>query len=212
MVRRSLGLLLVGLLAGPRLAAQANPRVSLLVSLHPEEDARGARKPQVQLRDLLADKRWSQALDQAFPIRLTFRLEIWKEGVIDEFQRATEWTTVIQPEPLQEQYRVTVLLRAGPQEYRFNTRDELARWIGLPNVVEAVPQGRGTFYYNVSLKIIALSDEDMEELERFLAGQPDTSREPERGSLGRSLRKFLLRVAGLPLEQLEARSSVFRVR
>jgi hypothetical protein len=214
-MRRSLAFaLLLGVVSTAPAVAQT-PRVSLVVRLGPDTFPHHVRHPLVQVKDLLADERWAQALEAAFPIRLNFHLEIWRsrDGWIDEFQRATEWNTVIQREPLQEQYRVTrIFVAQPPQEFRFTTKEELARWLGFTNEVDVQPTGAGTFYYAVRLTITALSDEDMEELERFLAGQPaDAPNKPEGGSLGKRVRQFLLRIAGLPREELEVRSERFRV-
>ena len=211
MRRVALSLLALSLGLAPRAAGQS--RVSLLVGLS-QPGAEGARQAQVQVRDLLADPRWSQALDQSFPIRLTFRLEIWRsrEGWIDDFQRQTEWSTVIDYQPLEEQFRVRRIFLSGTEEYRFGSKADVERWIRQINQVEALPQGTGTFYYNVNLRITALSNEDMEELERFLAGQAGAPRPEGGSSIGRSVRRFLLRVAGLPWEELEVRSNKFVVR
>jgi hypothetical protein len=205
-------LALGGLLTGP--AAAQRPKVGLSVQLGPDTFPRGVRYARVQVRSLFADPDWADALDQSFPIRLTYRMEIWRsrDGWIDEFQRATEWSTVIQYEPLQDQYRVTELLLSGPVETRYQTRDELARWIGITREVDALPVGAGSFYYDVKLRISALSDEDMEEIEQFLAGGQATPSRPERSSIGRSFRRFLLRLAGLPGEELTVRTERFRVR
>jgi hypothetical protein len=204
--------LALGLL--PTLPAFAQtPRVSLVVALGPDNLPLHARRARVQVRDLLTDKRWSDALEQLFPIRLSFRLEIWRsrDGWIDEFQRAAEWSTVIQREPLQDQYRVTRLLLSGPEEFRFDTRDKLEQWLRYTTEVDALPGGTGSFYYTVTLTITALSNEDMEALERFLAGQPAAPAQPENNSIGKRVRQFLLRIAGLPWEELEVRSEKFRV-
>jgi len=205
--------LLGSALAAPPVSAQT-PRVNLVVTLSPETNPGSARKPWIQVRDLLADRTWSQALDQAFPIRMEFRLEIWRsrEGWLDDFQRATEWSMVIQREPLQDVYRVTRILLSGPEDFRFATRDELGSWVRQVNQIDVVPRGTGTFYYNVLLRITALSDEDMEELERFLSGADPEAPRRQPSSLGRSLRRFLLRMAGLPLQDLETRSEKFVVR
>ncbi|HLG05980.1 MAG TPA: DUF4390 domain-containing protein [Gemmatimonadales bacterium] len=205
-------LLGLGLAAAP-VAAQT-PRVRLTVALSPDSTSRGARLPWIQVHDLLADRTWSEALDQAFPIRLEFRLEIWRSrvGWVDNFERATEWSVVIQREPLQDVYRVTRIVRSGPEDFRFATRDDLDRWVRQVIEPEVEPSRSGTFYYSVQLRISALSDEEMEELERFLSGaDPDSPRRPP-SSLGRSIRRFLLRVAGMPLQDLEARSEPFTVR
>lgn len=213
MRRRALAVLAFGLALAPSAASQT-PRVGVVVGLSPQAEPNGARRPRVQVQDFLSDPRWSQALDQLFPIRFSFRLEIWRsrEGWVDDFQRATEWSSVIQREPLEDQYRVTRIQLSGPEEFRFTTKEELARWIGTINLVDVLPQGTGTFYYTITLRITALTDEEMEELERFLAGQSEPQVRPERSSLGRSLRRFLLRLAGLPWEELEARSEKFTVR
>ena len=211
MFRARLPVLLLGLaLAGP--AAAQTPRVALVVGLS-QPEPNGGRQAQVQMQDLLNDPAWRTALEQAFPIRLSFHLEIWRsrEGWVDQFQRATDWSSVIQWEQLEDQYKVTTILRSGPEERRFATRQELENWTRSIFLVDALPEGTGTFYYNVTLSISALSDEDMEELERFLAGMPDSQIRPQQSSIGRSLRRFLLRLAGLPRAELQARSGKFAV-
>jgi hypothetical protein len=211
-MRRAPALLLaLGLALAPAAAAQPD-RVSLVVRLAPGREVTGARRVRVTVRDLLADPRWAQALDQSFPIRLSFRLEIWRSRAgLDELQRATEWSEVVQREPLEDQFRVTQILLSGPVEHRYATRDELSRALGTTSEVDALPTGAGTFYYTVRLRITALSDEDMEELERFLAGDPNSPAGPEGGSIGRSIRRLLLKIAGLPSQELEARSEEFRI-
>jgi len=208
--RFMLALALGGGFAAP--AAGQTTRVGLFVGLDQQAEPNGARRALVQVQDLLRDPRWATALDQSFPIRLSFRLEIWRsrEGWIDDFQRATEWSTVIQREPLEDQYHVTRILLSGAEEFRFATQDLLDHWISAINKVDALPQGSGSFYYTVTLRITALSDEEMEELERFLSGQSGPPGR-ERSSIGRSVRRFLLRMAGLPWEELEAKSGKFTV-
>jgi hypothetical protein len=210
---RLLAAALLGLgLAPPVLVAQA-PRVGLSVRLSPDSTPGGARRPWIQVRNLIADPVWSEALDRTFPVRLEFRLEIWRsrDGWIDDFERATEWSLVIQREPLQDVFRVTRILLSGPEEFRFATRNELDAWIRQVTQVEALPRGTGSFYYNVTLRISALSDEDVEELERFLSGDPNAPRR-ESSPLMRALRGFFLRMAGLPVQLLESRSERFVVR
>jgi hypothetical protein len=59
-----------------------------------------------------------------------------------------------------------------------------------------------------------LSDSDLDELERFLEGDPgDNGGRGNLGdALGRGATRFLLRLAGLPSLRLEARSQRFEVR
>ncbi|NOT08109.1 MAG: hypothetical protein HOP28_07880 [Gemmatimonadales bacterium] len=212
-MRRVLGLVLaIGAALAIGASAQS-PRVGVSVRVSPDSLPSGARRPWVQVRDLLNDARWSKALDEALPIRLNYQVQVWRsrDGWIDELQRAMEWSVLIEREMLQEQYRVTLILKSGTDELRFQTREELARYLSMTTDVDAWPDGTGTFFYLVALRITALSDEDMEELERFLAGQGGATPRAERSPLGRGIRKLLLRLAGLPSDALEARSPSFRV-
>lgn len=209
-MRRLTGLLLALTTGGGAVAAAQSPRVGLTIRLVDAQGPRAGRQPVVGVVDLLRDRRWSEALEQAFPIRLVYRLEIWRsrEGWIDEFQRATEWSTVIQREPLQETYRVTDILQAGASETRFSTTAELEAFMATERQVDVVPRGSGAFYYTVRVRITALSDEDMDELERFLAGQPSNPG-GERSPIARAFRRLFLTMAGLPREELEVRSEKF---
>ncbi|MGQ0704431.1 MAG: DUF4390 domain-containing protein [Gemmatimonadales bacterium] len=213
---RQLGAILgMAVLLGFQVPAAAQQEgVSLSVRLSPTVMPNGARPPWIQVRNLLADRTWAEHLDQAFPIRLQYRLEIWRSrsGWLDDFQRATEWSMVIQRELLQDVYKVTQIFRAEVREQRFPTRDELARFVGSIYQPEVLPRGTGTFYYNVSVAISALSDEDMKELERFLSGVEPNQQTPEPSSVAMWLRRLLLRIAGLPEQRLEARSETFVAR
>jgi hypothetical protein len=106
---------------------------------------------------------------------------------------------------------VTRFLLSGPEEFRFATRDELDAWIRQINQIDVVPRGSGSFYYNVTLRISALSVEDVEELERFLSGDPNAAKH-QTSPFIRALRGFFLRMAGLPQQTLEQRSVRFTVR
>jgi len=81
--------------------------------------------------------------------------------------------------------------------------------------VNVRPAEPGRYYYAGSLQVTTLSDSDLDELERFLAG--DLGQSEDRGgnlgdALGREATRFLLRLAGLPSQRLEARSPPFLVR
>jgi hypothetical protein len=77
------------------------------------------------------------------------------------------------------------------------------------------PEEEGSYYYAGLLQVSTLSDSDLDELERFLAGdlgQSDQGGESFGDALGRGTTRFLLRLAGLPSLRLEARSPRFVVR
>ena len=208
--------LLLPLLAGLTRPAHAqSARVSVSVALDRPDARTGAQKPIIYLRGLLDDGRWTEALDNSLPIVLTHRIEIWRarEGWIDELVSESEWQTIVTKEPLQEEYAVTLVLGSRPQRpVRFVERDSAVAYLQRPNLVEVGPTRPGRYYYRLTTRVTALSDQDMDQLERFLAGDPDLDIPDRSGTaVGRGVRRLLLRIAGLPSEVLNARSEVFTV-
>lgn len=208
----SFSLCLAGVALGVSPARAQTARVSVSLSLASDATPTGARRPLVQVRNLIADPRWAQALDASLPIILNYTLEIWRsrDGWIDELIKTTEWQTVITKEPLQDEYTVTVV-QAKPIVARFANRDSAARYLGFTNRVDVAPDRPGNFYYTLTLRITALSDADLDEVERFLQGDPSAN-EGHRTMLSRGLRRLLLRIAGLPSEELQAKSDRFEVK
>jgi hypothetical protein len=87
----------------------------------------------------------------------------------------------------------------------------LERDLEAVNRVSIRPAGRGYYYFTASLQIRTLTDQEMEELERFLQGEA-TPRDRDPGSpIGRATRRLLLRFGGLPYQEIEARSERFFV-
>jgi hypothetical protein len=204
---------LVGLPAG--LVAQSD-RVSVSLGLEPDGGRGEPRRPIVYLRNLLTDSRWSEHLDNSLPVIVTHRLALWRsrDGWIDELRSEVEWRVLVTKEPLLEEYTVTVVYGTGNPERprRFATRDGAAAYLQLGNQVEFVPTRAGRFYYTLTTRITALSDADMDQLERFLAGDPELAVGDRGSMLARAIRRVLLRIAGLPSEVLQARSDQFEVR
>lgn len=213
-MRRSLLCLLLGVAASPAARAQSRP-VAAAVVLDSAVQTKGARKPVVVLRNLLNDERWDQALDNSLPLVVSYTLQTWRsrDNWIDEWVGETTWQTIVTKEPLEEEYTVTLVVGNRLQRpRRFAVRDSAMQYLGLPQRVELFPQRPGRFYYNLTTRITALSDRDMDQLERFLAGDPDLDI-PEPGTaVGRGVRRFLLRIAGLPSQVLEAKSGQFVVQ
>jgi hypothetical protein len=211
-MRRTIGLFL--LLAGFAPPALAQTGLSVVLSLDSGGGAGGPQMPIVTLRNLTADERWTEALDNSLPIIVTHRLELWRsrQGWIDEFSGSVEWRVFVTKEPLQEEYTATLVLQDRPQRpRRFAVRDSAFAWLQRPNLVQFSPTRRGRYYYTLTTRITTLSDADMDQLERFLAGDPELA-VPDRGTMiGRGVRRFLLRIAGLPSVVLAAKSVEFDV-
>jgi len=197
------------LLAAPAsLTAQDSATVSLQVSL-----ASTTRDPVVRTRNLLEETPWLTALRQGLPVRLQYRLEIWRsrEAWLDEVQRQIEWTIVVRHEPLLDQFLVT---RLGPGPAivprRVATAGALAELLGARYQFQIVPREEGRYYYTVSLAVTTLSDSDLDQFERVLKGEIDP-RSAEGGSLVARARRLILRLAGLPTLTLTGSSEAFEV-
>jgi len=210
----------VALAAAPfqRLDAQEGHPVRLYVTLSPDSSQNGARAPIVRSENLLGgDSRWLAALRSGLPVRLHYRVEVWRsrEGWFDIFVRQAEWDLLVRHEPLLDQYTLLTFAGASRQERRYATLDALGAALAFAYQVNVRPTEEGRYYYAASLQVSTLSDSDLDELERFLTG--DLRREAKGGenlgdALGRGATRFLLRLAGLPSLRLEARSDRFVVR
>jgi hypothetical protein len=191
-----------------RLDAQETQPLRLLVALSPDSSQNGARAPIVRSENLLSgDSRWLQALRSGLPVRLHYRIEVWRsrEG----------WDLLVRHEPLLDQYTLLTFAGASRQERRYATLDALGAALAFAYQVNVRLAEEGRYYYAASLQVSTLSDSDLDELERFLAG--DLRQEANDGenlgdALGRGATRFLLRLAGLPSLRLEARSEQFVVR
>jgi hypothetical protein len=209
-------LLLAALASGARQvrAQDTTAAVELDIDLSPAANGSGAREPIVITRNLLEDTPWLSTLREGLPVRLQYRLEVWRsrEGWFDVLDRQIEWTVVVRHEPLLDQFSVIRLL--PPKQMRENTYatpGALASALSVPYKLQLAPKEPGRYYYAASLAVSTLSDSDMDQLERVLRGELD----PGNGggaSLAQRVRRLVLRLAGLPTLNLSARSEGFEVR
>jgi hypothetical protein len=216
-------LLVAALLLGARPSglpgawAQAAPTVRLSLRLAADSTATGSRAPIVRSENLLDDGRWLSALRSGLPVRLHYRLEVWRSrgGWFDAFERQAEWDVVLRHEPLLDQYTVLTIVGGRVQERRYATLDALNAALAFSYQVNVRPAASGRYYYTASMGISTLSDSDLDELQRFLEGDLGEVAQGEEGAgnaLGRGATRFLLRLAGLPSLRLEVRSVTFEVR
>ncbi len=204
------GLILATLLIPAPALAQ---RVKLEVAAS-DPGPNGARRPILRTPGILRDQRWLESLQSSFPLRLQFRVEIWRVRTdwFDALERSFEWEVVVRYEPLTDEYAKTEAWGGAlRRQNRFSTLQELELDLERGNQIGIAPAGLGEYYFTATLRIRTLTDEEMEDLERFLQGNPSPA-EQERGSvLSRAARRLLLRFGGLPFEELEARSPRFVV-
>ncbi len=165
-------------------------------------------EPRVQATGLLADGKFVGLMRSGFPLRLHYRLELWRarSGWFDQFVSDWSWDAVARHDPLADDF---VLVRTGGAVTRYATRDSLERALEIPYRVRLAPKTAGKFYFLCRLDVTTLNDTDLEELTRWLKGDvsPAVSGEGNvGGALVRGAQRILVRIAGLPRLTLEARS------
>jgi hypothetical protein len=219
-MRRSVRLFLaVGclLLAATSLAAQGDKGVRLTVSLVPDPARKTGVLPEARVAGLLQDERWTSALLSGLPLRLHYRLELWRSrgSWFDASVRSLEWDVVVQREPLLDQYAVTTVLLGRTRQQRYPDLAALGSALGVAYRISVRPDGKGEYYYAATLQVSTLSDADLDEMDRVLRGDPESS-DGASGDLGdavgRAARRLVLRVAGLPLMRVEGKSGTFEVK
>jgi hypothetical protein len=204
-------------LATPRDAqAQTGNSVRLEVRLTPDSAAGGGRAPVVRSENLLGDGRWLSTLRSGLPVRLHYRVEVWRSrnGWLDQLTRQVYWDVVVRHEPLLDQYTMLTIFGSRVQERRYATLDALTAALAFAYQINVSPTEVGSYYYTATLEVSTLSDSDLDELERFLEGDLEAARGRTGlgDALGRGATRFLLRLAGLPSLRLEARTRRFSVR
>ena len=169
--------------------------------------------PRVQSTALLADGKFVALMRSGFPLRLHYRLELWRvrSRWFDEHVRDASWDVLARHDPLADDF---VLIRSGGVVRRYAIAEHLARALDVPYQVTltAPASAHGKFYYLCRLQVTTLNDTDLEELTRWLKGDvgPAVSGEGNFGdALARGAQRVLVRIAGLPRLNLEARSAAF---
>jgi Domain of unknown function (DUF4390) len=202
---RGLLLLVVFLLCAGEAAAQS----SLTVTADPNAGHRGV----LRVRDILADDELEDAIRSGLPLRLRFRVELWRDALFDDLISTEQWTAVLTFDPLSELY--VVRIRADAPRARAFTDFAAARAVvETAYPVSLRPQKRGRYYYTGSVDIETLSLSDLEELERWLKGELQPAVSGDRslpGAIGQGARRLFIRVLSLPERRLEARSERFRM-
>jgi hypothetical protein len=196
--------------------AQAGNSVRLEVRLTPDTARSGTRAPVVRSDNLLGDGRWLSTLRSGLPVRLHYRIEVWRsrEGWMDQLTRQVYWDVVLRHEPLLDEYTMLTIFGSRVQERRYATLDALTAALAFAYQINVSPARGGKYYYTATLEVSTLSDSDLDELERFLEGDlGDPQGQDGLGdALGRGATRFLLRLAGLPTLRLEERTRRFTVR
>jgi hypothetical protein len=195
-------IVVLGLLAAAARLAPQTPALSV---------SRDAQVARVQATGLLDDGRFADLMRSGFPLRLHFRLELWRErsGWFDRYLTGVEWDAVARHDPLAEEF---ILIRTGGGVTRHTTTEDLAAALAVPYRVALEARGNGRFYLVARLDVTTLNDTDLEELTRWLKGDvtPAVSGQENFGqALAHGAQRALVRIAGLPTVTLEERTGTF---
>jgi len=203
----------LGLAPFPTLGAQ--DRVSVSLTLTANATPGGAPTPTIATRNLVTDPHWASVLNEPIPVRIRYRLELWRSRALnDALERPFEWEALVRLEPLYEQFSLTIINRGRvTDERRRPTLLEIGSFLDRGMQVLLRPRQPGVYYYTLNVTVTALSDRELEDYERLIQGDPGAAggaRSTVPG-LGRSARRWLLRVSGLPPTELRERTETFTV-
>ncbi len=125
--------------------------------------------PRVQAAELLANGKFLGLMRSGFPLRLHYRLELWrtKSGWFDDHMNETAWDVVAHYDPLADDF---VLVRTGGIATRYARVEALAQALQVPYKVTLAPKGAGSYYYLCRLEISTLNDTDLREVQQWLKG------------------------------------------
>lgn len=176
-------------------------------------NASAGYRPVLRLGPVLGDPALEEAVRSGLPIRLRFRVELWRDGFFDDLVATDSWVSVVGYEPLEQRFFVRT--RASAEAVRWFSSFAAARTAveGLYRP-EVRPSRPGRYYYIATVEVETLSVSDLAELQQWLRGEvrPAVSGDGSLpGALGEGAKRLLVRVLGLPARRYEARTEKFRV-
>lgn len=172
----------------------------------------GDGAPRLAVGPVLDELALQEAVRSGLPLRLRFRVELWRDALFDDLVDQTEWTVAVAYEPLARQYLTATV---GEDSVARHDRYAAAR-----EAVEGVyrtalgPVEPGRYYYLAFLEIETLSLSDLDELERWLRGDLEPAVRGGgslTGAIGTGLKRLLVRLLGLPARRYETRSEAVRL-
>src|SRR5207302_1051253 len=102
--------------------------------------------PRVQTTGLLADGKFVGLMRSGFPLRLHYRLELWRSrsGWFDQYISEASWDAAARHDPLADDF---VLIRTGRSVTRYGTPADLQPGLELPYRVNLKVKGSGKLYF-----------------------------------------------------------------
>lgn len=200
-------------------SAQTRPRLEVTL---PPAAFLSRDGPTVRAVGVVGDTAMLVLVRNGFPMRLHYRVELWgARRLFDALLAAVEWRVLVRYDALGDQYRVFRVDSIGIDSVRvrqlgvFTQLSDAAAEVERAMRVGIAARTRGgRQYYRAVLNVETLSDNDLDELERWLRGELRPAVRGERNpgtAIGRGVRRLFVRVLGGEQRHLEARSQSFRV-
>jgi hypothetical protein len=171
--------------------------------------------PSVTSDNLLGDARTREHLQNGFPARIHYRLELWKKGgVFDDIAGRTEWDVIVAYDPTAQRY--TVIRRSADDQVRenfggFGSITSADLQVGQSFKPPLHPSRSGRFYYNLNVEIETLTLSDLDELQQWLRGPTSPSKANPLTAIRSGVGTLLSRVLGGSAVHYNAQSGVFTV-
>jgi hypothetical protein len=168
-------------------------------------------RPRIRFPGVLDDDELESAARSGLPLRISLRVELWRDGFIDDLEASETWNAIVLFEPLDRQYIVRM---PDDRALRFATFAGARSAVESATTLGVRPRRSGRFYYTATLRVETLSLSDLDELGRWLQGelQPAVTGESSiPGAVVQGAKRLLIRVLRLPSKHLDGRSPRFRV-
>lgn len=197
--------------AAPLLAQRDRQRVDVAVT----PSMALSEGPVVTSENLLAHPRTREHLQNGFPARIHYRLELWKKGgVFDDLAGRTEWDVLVAFDPTTERYNV--IRRSIDDHVRenfggFATITSADALLAQPFRTSLHPSRSGRYYYNLAVDVESLTLSDLDALQQWLRGPTSPSKANPLTAIRSGLGTLFSRVLGGAAEHYQAESGVFAV-
>jgi hypothetical protein len=150
-------------------------------------------------------------MESGFPLYIEYRVELRESRSLwDRAVDRLDWEYVVLYDPVRMRYRVEYV---DGTEYLPDVTALQRRLEDVWPVSELQPDRPGEYYFNATVTVTTLTDEDVDEVFAWLRGEEADSLSRDRpGFVTRTARKLLVRVAPLPRVEIEGKSQKFEQR